>query len=122
MSSTNTSPATTTVSTQTATTTTSSNPASSSSGPYLSIDTPFWIGDLGVGENKTLSLKVYTPAERVTQQPLPITIGYEANGKRASQTFNVGVKFIGHPFLSNPNCKSYSTSCISRKRRRENRY
>ena len=97
LSSTNTSPATTTVSTQTATTTTSSNPASSSSGPYLSIDTPFWIGDLGVGENKTLSLKVYTPAERVTQQPLPITIGYEANGKRASQTFNVGVKFIGTP-------------------------
>jgi hypothetical protein len=97
LSSATTSPTSTTVATQTSTTTTSSNPVSSASGPYLSIDTPFWIGDLGAGENKTLSLKVYTPAERVTQQPLPITIGYEANGKHTSQTFMVGVKFIGEP-------------------------
>jgi hypothetical protein len=91
-------PTSTTVSSQASTTTTTSNPsASSSNAPYLSIDTPYWIGDLGVGENKTLSLKVYTPAERVIQQPLPITIGYEANGKHASQTYMVGVKFLGAP-------------------------
>jgi hypothetical protein len=75
------------------TTTTSSSPV----GPYLSIDTPYWIGDLGVNTNKTLVLKVYTPNEKVTQQPLPITIGYEANGKHAAETFMIGVQINGLP-------------------------
>ena len=68
-----------------------------SSGPYLSVDTPYWIGDLGVGENKALTLKVYTPNERVVQEPLPITIGYQAHGKRITETHMIGVQFLGKP-------------------------
>ena len=68
-----------------------------SNGPYLSVDTPYWIGDLGVGENKSLTLKVYTLNERIAQLPLPITIGYQANGKSTTETYVIGVKILGNP-------------------------
>jgi hypothetical protein len=68
-----------------------------STSPYLSIETPYWVGDLGTGETKTATLKIYLPHEKLTQQPLPITMDYEAGGKHQSETHLIGVQINGAP-------------------------
>jgi uncharacterized repeat protein (TIGR01451 family) len=65
--------------------------------PYLSIDTPYWVGDLAVGETKSTMLKIYMPRETLIQTPLPITLNYQANGKNYSETHLVGVEVMSKP-------------------------
>ena len=65
--------------------------------PYYTIGTPYWIGDLAVGESKNATIQVYIPHETLTQQPLPITLSYEANGKHSTETHLIGVQIQGNP-------------------------
>ncbi len=78
-----------------------SSPASASASsipnPYYTVGTPYWIGDLAVGEAKGATIQVYVPHEILAQTPLPITLTYEANGKHVSETHLIGVQIQGRP-------------------------
>jgi hypothetical protein len=76
-----------------------SSPGPTSAGPYLSIDTPYWIGDLGIRDNKTVSLKVYIPHQKLTQEPLPLTLTYEAKGRQFTETHLIGIQVVAKPLF-----------------------
>jgi hypothetical protein len=68
---------------------------SSSDSTFSSVDSPVWVGDLGVGATKTVTMKIYAAPENITVSPLKLTLSYQAGGRNFQQPQDISVNIGG---------------------------
>jgi hypothetical protein len=62
---------------------------------FSSVDSPVWIGDLGSGETKTVTMSIFTAPQTVTVSPLELGLDFQAGGRTFQQTQEVAVNIVG---------------------------
>ena len=66
--------------------------SSATGSGFTSLDTPVWIGDLGIGSKKSATMKILATNDTESQLPLPITVKYDANGESRTETYQVAIQ------------------------------
>lgn len=72
---------------------------SSSGDTFRLLDSPIWVGDLAIGEVKTVNMKVLAPIEAADSPPLDLLVTYESPEGRLDATHQIGIEYEGTPTL-----------------------